>query len=544
MHAALTLDEVVELIVSYLPSSAVLAVSRVCKHWYSVAGPVYWQDKVVTVDRLLTLLPPGVVTQHKPISFRAGTGPPAFARIVQAAPRIRNLLLRYWPPIDHRVFDTLTEHTYQAFLEPGLRKIDWRVSAQSHIRMFVAVLAPSVRGITVSFPNMESTFDLVKMFDAIRVRAPNTRSLNISILYPSPLFMEAFVQCIRSLDLRQAILQFNIASAALRVLATLPHLDWLDCECHSDLGAWQPASGDLFPALRRLRLNGYTPAFMSILESISRPYLLESLNVNIGDGLESAVGATLALLDGAAPHLRTLVLRCHTSALKSRPPVDKALVGSVHPGLLHCPKLEYVHIVYPYALQWDDADLTRLANALPDLRTLKLNAYPALPPQEPHATLACLDAFATACPHLFELELFLCVTPPPPAPAHAPHRPLRFLDLGKSPLAPGAHPQRVGAHLARAFPGLDELRSAEIDVSDLGLLWEGPEAGRARSGDWDVVRATYTAERGMSARAGPPDACLADARAGAGTPSMLHGPMFAAGAVGVHADVRAAWPFA
>ncbi|KAH7104789.1 hypothetical protein BKA62DRAFT_614545 [Auriculariales sp. MPI-PUGE-AT-0066] len=507
MHDALALDDILHAIVPYLNLKDVLAFAGVCKGWYTVAISQTMQEKVVTVDQLLRLIPSHLILQHKPLTLAKNGSyhPEIFERMCLMAPRIRNLLLRFWPAIEYRVFDLLATHVGSAFRSPGLERIDWRILAQSHVRMLIELLSPSVHTIKVLFPNTEPNFPVAELLDSIRTRSPNIRTLAVSILYPSHLFMDAFVSCARSLNLRRAVLQFNMASNLLLVLASLPNLQELDCEVHADLAIFEQAQSShlpphSFPALRRLRVNGYHSAWVSILASVARPSLLEYLRVNMNDGLEWTPSAAFALIGISTPQLKTLVLRCKIGVRNTdRHDVDHGLVCSPPVGLLQCTLLEYVHIVYQYALAWTDADMSKIAAILPCIRILRLNGYPTFSAQEPNCTTKSLGIFAKHCPRLVELELFMCVTPPDTS-AVVEQTEMRYLDFGKSAFQPGVDPFSLAHYILETFPRLVELRSAEPDDYPSGSAQPhiplALATARLQSAHWDDVRGHYKQLRG------------------------------------------------
>ncbi|KAJ7679540.1 hypothetical protein DFH06DRAFT_512352, partial [Mycena polygramma] len=477
MHRCLTILEILNAICSNLEidlvgypwvsndnRAALSALARTCTIFSDPALDALWSNQA-KLDPFLRLFPPDLFilsTTGSALVLRWSILRPIMLtdwnRVSLYSSRVKVLSMTSPPPGIVDVVYTLSLSCPGGFLFPNLRTLKW----PGLIRGFLPlrIFFPStLQSISV---HCHASSTNISLLSTLGMSCPRLRHVAITfdpasdhVNAATSLFVCA-LQHLRSLTIRTPSI------AAMEHIAALPGLTSLVISqipaAFLALGRSDPPA---FGDLRDLTVGPICVEQATILLGAFSRHPFRSLNFALAsDASATAAEALFQALETACSHEFLELFKLCTRAGPLPTPREQYLLTSRALGRLACfVGMKTLSIMSPVGFDLDDATLTRLSTAWPDLETLSLANYTTNP--QPQNSIMSVIVFAQ-CPKLrslrieFDADPLVSINPTRSTDARVLQTTLAVLDVGASPISSSAPVARI---LSGFFPDLGTIRT-------------------------------------------------------------------------------------
>lgn len=343
---------------------------------------------------------------------------------------------------------SLTKPTPLGPVLPNLRSIVWHVeNPETQFKAITFMHAGVEEYDAVVLPSVHAGIDIDYMWQ-MGTRMPELIRLTLRRRGPVRELQEHFCRAFERLPKLQKVV-LPLCGSTTRVVEALSRLEKLQevsftgpDECGmgflTDVEDFSPVLREgAFPALRRMSFSAHVPAATRFIDSTLFPTNLTRLYVHVVDIVDTDVLQTFfSAVARKCPCLVDLTVDfiispCAALAIPA-PPIETRPHIQTFRTLFTCVRITSFEFRWDYPLSLQDRDMEEFALAWPGLEHFMLNCEAVIEFTPSTLTLGALIPFATFCPRLRHLGLYVDADAAPSTTIDQPFRSLRNLSVGAS----------------------------------------------------------------------------------------------------------------
>ncbi|KZT24176.1 hypothetical protein NEOLEDRAFT_1067762 [Neolentinus lepideus HHB14362 ss-1] len=474
VQRVLSIFELRDMVLSYNdpPTNAVCA--RVCRAWYEPVMSLLW-GQVSDLSLLFGLLGPlwqcdeqeygGFSAYHIP-------GPQDWETFLRNGKRVRSLVYdttrKTSKIIRTELFDVVARTRTRLKILPCLKELTWITNDYEQLDASILFMHGGVSKLVFSLPpipedQVVASLEKLRSFcENVISRMPELAHLDIRVR-GSPVSIRSFepfvLELIGGLPKLEIITLPNywITTEVLNEVSKLQNLAVLQYEdtraqgegLRSDVESLFPIFDEgAFPSLWDLSLSTRLSSLTGVLNSPYAPSHLTTLAVHsLVMETATAIQQFFEALAQSCQGLQDLYVVAIDVTSPLRQSEERITLRTIEP-LFGCTRIKTFELMHEYPMSMYQEDMEVIATKWPLLENLKLDSEPFSAEKSP-LTLRALLPFATHCPNLQFLGLYVDATTADLPSSAPPFRRLRRLSLGLSSVQ---EPGPVTIFLARVCP--------------------------------------------------------------------------------------------
>ncbi|TFK53880.1 hypothetical protein OE88DRAFT_1654246 [Heliocybe sulcata] len=454
MQRVLAIPELRDMILSYNDPPTNAACARVCRAWYEPVLNRLWGhvNDLALLFGLLGPLRECLKGEYDGFSEYHIPGPEDWHKFLRHSCRVRSLVYgRASRFIRMELFDVIGRTRTKLNILPSLKELTWLTYDYKQLEASVLFMHGGVNKLVFYLPTVcdrDRPASLEKLRSFCRnvvSRMPGLTHLDIRV-GGSPMSIRSFepfvLQLISGLpNLEKLILpNYWITSDVLNEASKLRSLAVLQFENTSAQGEGLRADVDslfpifdegAFPALWDLSLTTQLSSLTGLLNSPYAPSHLTTLAVHsVVMETATAVQQFFETLAQNCRGLKELYVVAVDPTFPLRQSDERITLQTIEP-LFACSRMTSFEIMHEYPMSLYQEDMDVIATKWPLLESLKLDSEPFSTEKSP-LTLRALLPFATHCPNMRFLGLYVDATAADLPSSAPPFKRLRRLSLGLS----------------------------------------------------------------------------------------------------------------